>query len=189
MDIDGWIRSALEPLEPAESNDEHDGRRGGITEVGSESVARALMAIRSRIQEEEEERDAIPTAPPPPQSDIRMIGGTRCSHGEDPLALYAEALGAPTLPPPRTRRETVKLPPEMRPRQSTLVMIDRPAPNALSPATPPRTIVPMTRVPLPAEPPPPRPFRGHAPVLALAFVLGSGLAFAAAVLVSQLHLW
>jgi hypothetical protein len=161
VDIDGWIRTALEPLEPIE-----DDERGGNTEVGSTSVARALIAIRDRIKADEDAQNAIPTAPPPPQSDIRRIGSTLADRDEDPLALYVEALG------PRARRETVKL--TMRPRQMTLVMNDRPRAhaNVLTRSTPPMTMVPVARRAPIADPLPPRVFRGAVPIVLLAFGLG-----------------
>ena len=112
----------------------------------------------------EDAQDSIPTAPPPPQSDIRRIGSTMSDPDADPLAVYVEALS------PRVRRETVKL--TMRPRQMTLLMDDRPRPQALAPATPAMTIVPIARKAQLAEPRPPRPFRGAIPMLLLAFGAG-----------------
>jgi hypothetical protein len=123
-DIDGFIRSALEPLE----------RR------------------------------------PPPHSDIRRIGSTMTDADEDPLAVYVDALRQPAVEiAPRARRATMVMP--MRPRQTTLLMIDRP--SALSPATPPMAMVPRARKAPIAEPPLPGRFRGAAPILL--FVFGAGL--------------
>lgn len=174
-DIDGWIRSALEPLESPDDD------RGGNTEVGSASVARALISIRGRTRIEDDAQESIPTAPPPPHSDIRRIGSTMSDPHEDPLAVHAGALRLPaveieprTLAPPRMRRETMKLPPPMRPRQATLLMPDRP--SALTPATPPMALTPSRR-PSPEPrgaiaPPPPSPLRGSVPLLVFAFAIG-----------------
>jgi hypothetical protein len=144
-----------------------------------------------RLRADWDDRDdegAVETVPAPPQSDIRRIGGRRHAPDEDPLALYVEALNgkatseaseARTLPPPRARRETVKLsmpiPPAtpMRPRQQTLVMIDRPL---ATPATPAAAIVVRKRARDAPERPLPVPFRGTAPVLLFAFAVGMFLA-------------
>jgi hypothetical protein len=145
-----------------------------------------------------------PTEPPPtsPPSDIRMIGGQRHRSGDDPLAMYVEALSEPaietearTLPPPRHRRETVKLtmptPGPMRLRQATLLMLDRPLrspppSDPLCPATPAMAILVPRRERGAPEKAPPAPFRAAAPVLICAFV--AGIALAAVIAFAIAHL-
>jgi hypothetical protein len=198
-EFEGWSHS---PPDPLEKSDEYEVTR---TDAGSGSVARALFAIRARLREDAEDRDAedptddemvvlvppqhaietIPApapGPSPAKSDIRLLGPKEES-GADAFTVYVDELMAAveiearTVPPPRSRRETLVMP--TRPRQPTLPMIERPL---QTPATPQAAIVPpvqrtasMRRQSAP-DSVPPAPFRGSGAILLLAFGIGIALA-------------
>jgi hypothetical protein len=233
-EIEGWTVQPFAPLESNDGDEEVTATEVGSTSVARALFA---IRERLRVDELEPAPDKAPSrtevvtmpVPAPPESDIREIAGTE-KPDRDPFAVYVDKLmepaievdraaerdadrvayqaaDAPTLPPPRARKETVKLTAPLR--QGTLPMIDPsllPAPATAPPtdataamtapakesvrSTVPSNSAPRSRFPFPPPQPsmepiaPPHPFSVRTASVGFAI----GVVLAALIVLAYAHL-